>query len=69
MVARAQGWGFPTSNTVTEDAKDGALKGAWADVVPKERLAEVKGKLELVTEENLRLRTQTDIVTAIRRAA
>lgn len=46
VVARSQGWGFPTSNTVTEDAKDGSLKGAWADVVPKERLADVKGMLE-----------------------
>jgi Rod binding domain-containing protein len=46
VVARAQGWGFPTSNTVTEDAKDGALRGAWAEVVPKEKLADVKGMLE-----------------------
>jgi len=46
VVARAQGWGFPTSNTVTADAQDGSLKGAWAEVVPKERLGEMKGMLE-----------------------
>lgn len=46
VVARAQGWGFPASNTVTADAKDGALRGAWAEVVPKERVGDVQGMLE-----------------------
>lgn len=45
VVARAQGWGFPTSNTVTEDAADGSLRGDWAEVVPSARIAEVKDKV------------------------
>jgi Rod binding domain-containing protein len=46
VVARQQGWGFPTSNTVTEDAQDGSLRGDWAEVVPKERIGQVKDLLE-----------------------
>lgn len=46
VVARDRGWGFPTSGAVTEDAQDGALRGNWAEVVPKERIGELKGMLE-----------------------
>jgi len=46
LVARAQGWGFPTSNTITEDAADGQLRDQWADVVSPEHAAEVTGQLE-----------------------
>lgn len=46
LVARAHGWGFPTSNTVTEDAADHTLKDQWAEVVSPERVAQVTSMLE-----------------------
>jgi Rod binding domain-containing protein len=46
LVARAQGWGFPTSNTITEDAADGQLRDGWADVVAPEHVQEVGRLLE-----------------------
>ncbi len=49
VVARAAGWGYPTSNTVTEDAQDGSLRGDWAQVVQLDRsgqkLADLQDKL------------------------
>jgi len=45
VVARPQGYGYPTTNTVTEDARDGAVRGGWAEVVPKERIGELKDKV------------------------
>lgn len=32
VVARSQGWGFPSSDRVAHDAADGKLKGDWAQV-------------------------------------
>lgn len=46
VIARQQGYGYPTSNTVTEDARDGTLRGDWAEVVPSARLGDVKSALE-----------------------
>jgi Rod binding domain-containing protein len=45
LVARARGWGLPTSETVTRDAQDGQLRGEWADVVSPAQLAELPDKL------------------------
>ncbi len=33
VVAREAGWGFPSSNRVTQDASDGSLSAGWAKVV------------------------------------
>jgi len=46
VIARPRGWGFPTPNTITNDAQDGALKGAWAEVVKPEQVKELGQKLE-----------------------
>lgn len=46
VVARAQGWGFPTSNTVTEDAADHALKDNWAEVVAPDEVSRITAMLE-----------------------
>lgn len=46
LIARERGYGFPTSNTVTTDAQDGVMKGGWAEVVPADRIDDVKAKLE-----------------------
>jgi Rod binding domain-containing protein len=45
VVARARGWGFPTSNVVTEDAQDGSLRGGWAEVVAPDQVKELSQKL------------------------
>jgi Rod binding domain-containing protein len=45
VIARDRGYGFPTSNTVTEDAQDGQLRGDWAQVVPNDRVGELKDKV------------------------
>ncbi|MDB4991101.1 MAG: rane protein metalloendopeptidase-like protein [Myxococcaceae bacterium] len=45
VINRDRGYGFPTSNTVTEDAQDGALRGDWATVVPNTQLADLQAKL------------------------
>jgi Rod binding domain-containing protein len=45
VVARAHGYGFPTSNTVTQDAADGTLRGDWAEVVPTAQIGELKDKV------------------------
>ena len=47
VVARDRGWGFPTSATVTQDVQDGSLRGNWAEVVPKERIGDVKDMLKI----------------------
>jgi Rod binding domain-containing protein len=46
VVARARGWGFPTTNVITEDAQDGALKGGWAEVVNAGQVSDLAKKLE-----------------------
>lgn len=46
VVARARGWGFPTTNTVTDDAQDGALRGDWAEVVSPAQVSDLSQKLE-----------------------
>lgn len=33
VVSREAGWGFPSSNRLTQDASDGSLKAGWAKVV------------------------------------
>lgn len=45
VIARDHGYGFPLSNTVTEDAQDGSLRGNWAQVVSKDGLGELQDKL------------------------
>ncbi|HEX6242527.1 MAG TPA: rod-binding protein [Polyangiales bacterium] len=45
VVARARGWGFPTSNVVTEDAQDGSMKGGWAEVVGGAQVGDLQQKL------------------------
>jgi Rod binding domain-containing protein len=46
VVARPRGWGFPTSESVTADAQDGALRGGWAEVVSPAQVGELPDKLE-----------------------
>lgn len=46
VVARPRGWGFPTPNTITDDAQDGTLRGDWAEVVSPEQVKELGQKLE-----------------------
>jgi Rod binding domain-containing protein len=46
LVARARGLGYPTSNTVTEDASDGSLRDNWATVVSPERVEQLTSMLE-----------------------
>ena len=46
VLARAHGLGFPTSNVVTAEAQAGQLRGDWAEVVPRERIGQLKGMLE-----------------------
>lgn len=45
VVARARGLGFPTSETVTDDAQDGSLRGDWAQVVSSAQMGELPDKL------------------------
>jgi Rod binding domain-containing protein len=46
VINRDSGYGFPTSNSVTTDAKDGSLRGDWAEVVNPQRVGELRDKLE-----------------------
>jgi Rod binding domain-containing protein len=45
VVARGRGWGFPTSETVTNDAQDGSMRGDWAEVVSPAQMGELPDKL------------------------
>jgi hypothetical protein len=46
LVARARGLGYPTSNTITEDAADGNLRDNWATVVSPERVEQLTSMLD-----------------------
>jgi Rod binding domain-containing protein len=45
VVARPRGLGFPTSESVTNDAQDGSLRGDWAEVVSPAQVGELPDKL------------------------
>jgi hypothetical protein len=46
VINRDRGYGFPTSNTVTDDAQDGQMRGDWAQVVPKDQIGALQEKLK-----------------------